>query len=636
MKYLSNINLNQNELQNARIQNLGTAPSNPKAGQVYHNTSDNKTYVYNGTSWIDLTNSGSVTNVNATAPIQSSGGTTPTISIVSASNNTSGSMSSSHYSKLEGIASGATKVEDGTSNGDIKITDSAGTTSVITVYSHPTGDGNLHVPATGTSNGGKVLKAGSTAGSLSWGTVSFSEISSKPTTLSGYGITDGFSKSGGTLSGDTIIDNRNSTASSSQISAQWYYSATTDIQKISLFSGESGYVGLIKSYNGVNKASLLISSSDALQFNVSGTMYNVWHSGNDGANSGLDSDLLDGQHGTHYLSRANHTGTQTASTISDFDTQVRTSRLDQMSAPTTSVSMNNNKITNVADPIYDTDVANKGYVDSVAQGLDVKDSVRVATTTNLVLVPTTKRTSLTIDGISLSAGDRVLVKSQTTASENGIYVVESDFDLVRSNDANESTDVTSGMFVFVEQGTNGADTGWVLTTDGSIALGSTSLTFTQFSGAGSVEAGDGLSRSGTTISANYDGTSIDTSSGKLRIDPAWTGQTAITTVGTISSGTWQGTDVGVAYGGTGSSTASGARSNLGATGKHSSTITGDGVATSFTISHSLATSDLAISLYDGSGNMIITDVSIVNTSSFNVVFATAPSTSESYKVVAVG
>jgi phage-related tail fiber protein len=186
--------------------------------------------------------------------------------------------------------------------------------------------------------------------------------------------------------------------------------------------------------------------------------------------------------------------TLTAAKISDFDTQVRTNRLDQLTVPTASVSLNSQKITNLADPTSAQDAATKAYVDATKQGLDVKDSVHAATTGNITLSGTQ-----TVDGVALVAGDRVLVKNQTTGSENGIYVVVSGGAWTRSTDADTSAKVTSGMFVFVEEGTTNADSGWVLTTDMPITLGSTALAFTQFSGAGQITAGAGLTKTGNTL-----------------------------------------------------------------------------------------------------------------------------------------
>lgn len=185
--------------------------------------------------------------------------------------------------------------------------------------------------------------------------------------------------------------------------------------------------------------------------------------------------------------------TLTAAKISDFDTQVRTSRLDQMAAPTASVSLNSQKITNLATPTADGDAATKAYVDATKQGLDVKDSVHVATTANITLSGLQ-----TLDGVLLVAGDRILVKNQTTASDNGIYVAASG-SWTRATDFDTSAKITSGAFTFVEEGTTQADSGWVLTTDATITLGTTALSFTQFSGAGQIDAGTGLSKTGNTL-----------------------------------------------------------------------------------------------------------------------------------------
>ena len=159
-------------------------------------------------------------------------------------------------------------------------------------------------------------------------------------------------------------------------------------------------------------------------------------------------------------------------------------------------------------------LVSKEYVDAVKVGLDFKDSVRVASTGNLTI----SGPGSAIDGISLSSGDRVLLKNQSTGSENGIYVWNGAASaLTRATDADADVEVTAGMFVFVEEGTANADNGYVLTTDGTITVGSTALTFTQFSGAGQIVAGDGLLKSGNTLSVNDDNISIAISGDALRI-----------------------------------------------------------------------------------------------------------------------
>ena len=183
--------------------------------------------------------------------------------------------------------------------------------------------------------------------------------------------------------------------------------------------------------------------------------------------------------------------------ISDFDAGVRANRLDQMAAPTGSVSMNSQTITNLADPVNASDAASKSFVEATAQGLDVKDSCVAATTGNIT-ISTALNNGDTLDGVSLSTNDRVLVKDQSTASENGIYVVGSS--PARATDLAAGADA-AGFFTFVEQGTVNADNGFVCTSNkGSAVVGTNNLTIAQFSGAGQITAGDGLDKSGNTLS----------------------------------------------------------------------------------------------------------------------------------------
>ena len=178
------------------------------------------------------------------------------------------------------------------------------------------------------------------------------------------------------------------------------------------------------------------------------------------------------------------------------------------------INVNNSRISNVTDPTDAQDAATKAYVDAVKQSLDIKESVRVATTANIT-ISTDLNVGDTIDGVTLADGDRVLVKDQSTASENGIYVAGSS--PVRSADANISAEVTSGMFCFVEEGTVNGDNGFVLTTNDPITLDTTNLTFAQFSGAGQIIAGDALSKSGNTLNVNDDNITLEVNSDNLRI-----------------------------------------------------------------------------------------------------------------------
>ena len=291
-----------------------------------------------------------------------------------------------------------------------------------------------------------------------------------------------------------------------------------------------------------------------------------------GTSGGGDADTLEGQAGSYYLSRTNHTGTQAASTISDLATVVQAYRLDQFAAPTASVSLNSQKITNLATPTADNDAANKGYVDSVAQGLSAKESVKAATTANITLSG-----EQTIDGVSISSGDRVLVKNQSTGAENGIYVASSST-WTRASDADSATDLNSA-YTFVEEGSTYANTGWVMTTD-SVTLDTTALTWTQFSGAGTYTAGTGLSLSGGQFS-------IDTASG---------------------------------YG----------------VRKYSASI-GDNSTTAIAVTHSLNTRDVQVSVVEAASpyEHVFPKVESTDANNVTLTFTTAPTTNQ-YRVIVTG
>jgi hypothetical protein len=204
-------------------------------------------------------------------------------------------------------------------------------------------------------------------------------------------------------------------------------------------------------------------------------------------------------------------------------------------------------------PTDDAHAATKGYVDAARSGLDVKQSVRAATT-GPINISADLENGDTLDGVTLATGDRVLVKNQSTGSENGIYVVVASGAASRATDADTSAEVTAGMFTFVSEGTTNADSGWVLTTNDTITLGTTALTFAQFSGAGQVTAGAGLTKTGNTLDVVGTSDRITVNADSVDIAATYVGQTSITTLGTITTGTWDATTVAVTAGGTGNET----------------------------------------------------------------------------------
>ena len=221
--------------------------------------------------------------------------------------------------------------------------------------------------------------------------------------------------------------------------------------------------------------------------------------------------------------------------ISGFDTQVQTSRLDQMATATADIAVGSQKITGLADGTAAQDAATKNQVDVAQAGLDAKDSCRVATTANITLSG-----EQTIDGVTTTT-DRVLVKNQTTGSQNGIYVSAAGA-WARSTDADANVEVTAGLYTLITEGTVAGGQGFVLTTDDPITVGTTALSFSQFSGVGDLVGGTGITKSGNTISVDASQTQItdvgalDAGSITSGFGAINNGSSTITTTGAVATG----------------------------------------------------------------------------------------------------
>ena len=256
--------------------------------------------------------------------------------------------------------------------------------------------------------------------------------------------------------------------------------------------------------------------------------------------------------------------------VTDFDAGVQANTLNSMTVPDGAVAMNSQKITGLADPVNDDDATNKGYVDSVAEGLDTKQSCTAATTAALPACTYNNGTSgvgatltadangaLTVDGVSMNAlNERLLVQDQADAAQNGIYKVttigtaSAAFVLTRTEDCDTAAQVVHA-YCFIEEGTTNANNGFTCTAAPPITMGTTDLPWVQFSGAGQITAGTGLTKSGNTINAIGTTDRITANANSLDIASTYVGQTSITTLGTVATGTWNATIIGTLYGGTG-------------------------------------------------------------------------------------
>lgn len=189
------------------------------------------------------------------------------------------------------------------------------------------------------------------------------------------------------------------------------------------------------------------------------------------------------------------------------------------------IDMNNNTIINLPIPSSGHEVANKDYVDSVASGLTVKAACRAISTTNLVanyvgtpaftLTATANVVLPVIDGVTMLVTERLLVDGQTIGTQNGIYVVTSvgvvgvsPWILTRAADFDDDTEIDTGDFVFVEEGTLYENSGWVLATNTPL-LDVTSLEFVQFSGEANLHAGNAMEKIGNVFNVRYDGSTVN-------------------------------------------------------------------------------------------------------------------------------
>lgn len=298
---------------------------------------------------------------------------------------------------------------------------------------------------------------------------------------------------------------------------------------------------------------------------------------------------------TNPLDRANHTGQQTAATISDFNNAVRANRLDQMAAPNAPVSAGGQRITNLAAPTAAGDAAERdwvlGQVQASAAGIDAKVSVRFTTSGNIVLNGLGTQAGGEW-GSSLAAGDRILVKDQTTPALNGIYVAGSG-SWPRAADCNSTDNYTSQAFTFVEEGAS-AGTQWKVSTAGSISVGTTPVTWAQFGAASVVVAGDGMASTGNVFSVKAADSTLIVDASGVRANPASLVR------------------------------------------KYPATI-GDGTATSFLVTHNLNSLATLVEVYDVATGATV-EVDVARTSANAVTISTAPfiPTANGLRVVVIG
>ena len=550
--YVTSINLNKNELQNATIHNLSSAPSSPVQGQIYFNTTDKTLYFYNNTSWIPAS------------------GSTEVIQDVIGSAIVGGVALTSTYDD----SAGTTTIDlDNTA----VTAGSYGSSTAVPTF---TVDAQGRLTAASTQNIATALSVAAESGT----TDTVNLLTDTLTFAAGEGIDTAVTNNTITISGEDATSSNKGIASFNATD----FTVTSGAVTVNAERVEDIVGNLILGGTGI----------DATYTDGAGTL-----------SIDIDSTVT------------TNSGTQTL-TNKTLSTGISLSA---------SLDANSNKVINLATPTSSTDAANKAYVDSVSQGLDVKQSVRVSTTANIDL-STDLEASDVIDGVTLVAGNRVLVKHQTSGADNGLYVVQSSGAAVRADDANVSSEVTAGFFTFVEEGTLYGNTGWVLTTDNPITLGSTALTFTQFSGTGTFTAGSGLTLNGTEFSVDV----TPASGNATLINSGGAVEVKVNTTDGLES-TASGLGI---NNGTGLTFSSGALVLDTANGYGTRKLAynlGNNSATSFAANHNLSTRDVSVHVYDNASPYAQVEADVEHTDSNNVTvkFSVAPTTDQ-YRVVIVG
>lgn len=255
------------------------------------------------------------------------------------------------------------------------------------------------------------------------------------------------------------------------------------------------------------------------------------------------------------------------------------------------LDLQSQKVVNLADPSAATDAANKQYVDNVARGLMWKAPVRAASTTNV----NTASPGATIDGVTLAANDRVLLKDQTTASQNGLWVWSgAAAALTRAADADTAGELAPGTAVTVTEGTVNGDKAFLIVSDAAITIGTTGQTWGQLGGGTAYTGGNGISVAGATISAvAAAGGGVQVVAGGIQLDASIAARKASANVG-------------------------------------------NGSATAIAVAHNLGTQDVAVSLRETSSQAaVLVDWVATDVNTVTLSFAAAPA-SNAYRVTVIG
>jgi hypothetical protein len=576
--FLTSINLNKNELLNAAIQSLANEPNNPVIGQIYFDTAMNHLRQWDGTQWLEYltaeSGAGYITSVGDNLSV-----TDQQLDLGEKVVITDATQTLSNKTVDGAKVTGTTSFRDGSDTEYAKIEQSyTGTTRITSVD-------DIAIRST---NGDVILYPGNDDGGpgrayVHWGNDATGSNPQNEITTAGNSQT---------LTNKTIEDG--------------IVTGTTS------FRNSSDVEGLTIDVSNIGTAHLI--ASDDLSLRATNDI--VLYPGNDAG----------GHTGKAYIHWGNDATSshpeREIATIGTSQTFINKTlgSVDGGTTLGTDLNADGYTINNLATPLNPDDAATKAYVDATAQGLSVLGSVRAASDADIVLTdPLTA-----VGGVNLNDGDRVLVKSQNTATENGIYIYQADGGLLIASTVPADTDIKEGSYVLVEEGTYSAQ-GWIVT-----AFSAGASTWTQFSAAGEYTAGDGIDITDGTISVNLDGDSLSVSGSGLKANLSTTG--GLDTDGGIYINTGTGLTI------------NGSNQLAFATGygiqkysENNTALTAVSGSVTWAVTHNIGTRDVTVQLFDlDDYAQIEVDVIRTNTNTVTLSWNSGNVSADSYRVVVVG